>query len=392
MGDWWYYTSSMTFQQIASTIKRPDEIAERSSLKMWIQRELEPKRQDQIVAYLANQPQRFFGAIIAGIYGGDPEWLPVSVGESAGMAGQPLEDRTRESFGIIRLRGDESIFPLDGQHRVEAIKAALKTSGGEALATEEVSVIFVGHEVSEDGRKRTRRLFSTLNRYAKPVSKAEIVVLSEDDHFACVTRKLIEEYPGLAVDFVPITKEANIGSDDKRSLLNVIGLYNVVKAICIPPGTRKQRHWEHGPLNQDDMQRFEQQAREFWDAMKARVPAIADVMGSKPDADIASKYRTETGGHLLLRPFGLVTFAKAVGAVIAGGGTVKQAVQKLSRVPFELSSPPWAGLVWDPARQTIVPKKAPLVRDIMLHLAGCSLRRSVKDIEAEYKGITGRKL
>lgn len=392
VGDWWYYTSSMTFSQVATYIRRPDELGEPSSLKQWIQRRLDPKRQEQVVAYLLGQPQRFFGGIIAGIYGGDPEWYPVNVGDAPGMAGVTLEERIRDAFGIIRLRGDESIFPLDGQHRVEGIKAALLADGGKELAKEEVTVIFVGHQASDEGRKRTRRLFSTLNRYARPVSKAEIVVLSEDDHFACTTRKLIDEYPGLGIEFVPVTKEANIGSADRKSLLNVVGLYGVVKAVCVPPGVKKERHWEHGPINTKDLVQFEKYAIEFWDAMKQRVPAIAAVMASKPEEEVAGRYRVASGGHFLLRPFGMTTFASAVGLARAAGTSIRQAVAKLSKLPFELSEYPWVGLTWDPVSRTMRPKHAPLVRDVMLHLSGFKPRQEVKQVEQSYHAITQQKL
>ena len=64
------------------------------------------------------------------------------------------------------------------------------------LKREEVSVIFVSH------RNRSRRngtnatpVFTTLNRYAKPVKKSEIISLDEDDTIAIVTRKLVDEHP-----------------------------------------------------------------------------------------------------------------------------------------------------------------------------------------------------
>jgi DNA sulfur modification protein DndB len=49
------------------------------------------------------------------------------------------------------------------------------------LGEEEVIVLFVSHSRSTDGMERSRRLFTTLNRYAKPVSKMDIIALDEDD-------------------------------------------------------------------------------------------------------------------------------------------------------------------------------------------------------------------
>jgi DNA sulfur modification protein DndB len=67
MGDWWYYTTTMTFKDIAERIKRVKEIQESSSLKTWIQRELKEARTREIAEYLNSQPQRFFNSIVLGL-------------------------------------------------------------------------------------------------------------------------------------------------------------------------------------------------------------------------------------------------------------------------------------------------------------------------------------
>ena len=43
--------------------------------------------------------------------------------------------------------------------------------------------------------QRVRRLFSTLNRYAKPVSMRDIIALDEDDIIAIASRELIDNHP-----------------------------------------------------------------------------------------------------------------------------------------------------------------------------------------------------
>ena len=47
------------------------------------------------------------------------------------------------SLGILRLSGEETLFAIDGQHRVQGIKKALEENT--ELKREEVSVIFVSH-------------------------------------------------------------------------------------------------------------------------------------------------------------------------------------------------------------------------------------------------------
>ena len=47
----------------------------------------------------------------------------------------------------------------------------------------------------EEFRKRYRRLFGNLNRYAKPTDNVTNIIMDEDDAFAIVTRRLITEHP-----------------------------------------------------------------------------------------------------------------------------------------------------------------------------------------------------
>ena len=69
----------------------------------------------------------------------------------------------------MTLRGDEKLFALDGQHRLAGINRAIRD--GMSGSDDEVSVIFLGHKNTDDGLKATRRLFTTLNKTARPVSR-----------------------------------------------------------------------------------------------------------------------------------------------------------------------------------------------------------------------------
>src|ERR1019366_4366533 len=108
---------------------------------------------------------------------------------------------------IIAFDGSEKLFAVDGQHRVVGIQRAVAAK--EALGDEEVCVIFVGHSNDRVGLQRTRRLFTTLNRYAKPVNKTEIIALDEDAAVAIVTRRLLESYR-LLKDFTSIKRGKSI--------------------------------------------------------------------------------------------------------------------------------------------------------------------------------------
>jgi DNA sulfur modification protein DndB len=389
MGDWWYYTTTMTFKDIAERIKRVKEIQESSSLKTWIQRELKEARTREIAEYLNSQPQRFFNSIVLGLFDGAPDWYPISFSTGHVETGVTLEERTASAFGLIKLTGHEQIFAIDGQHRVEGIKMALGLEEGKKLSGEELTVILVVHKTDEPGRQRTRRLFTTLNQYAKPVSKGEIIALSEDDTLAIVTRRLVDEYQGLSGDFVPLYKTANIPVQDRRSLTSLISLYGVVKAISIPYGKRASSRLMRGPSDPATVSEFYIQVTEFWDAVKATFPQVAEVCSSKTEDEVAAKYRHENGGHFLFRPFCLVVFAKAVRVLMSRDFSIADSLRALSDIQMDINEDPWRHVVWNPNKRTMINKNEPLVRNLLLHLARQPLAPNEFNLEAEYKKAVG---
>ena len=133
--------------------------------------------------YLLRQPERFYGAIIVAAWGGRPVYQTVK------MEDHPLLDDDFE-FGLLKFDGRQEYFALDGQHRLKSIKDAIEKKP--ELRHEEVSVVFVTHERTEEGNVKTRRLFHTLNRYARPTTTGENIALDEDNVVSISTRMLLK--------------------------------------------------------------------------------------------------------------------------------------------------------------------------------------------------------
>lgn len=226
MGDWTYYISVMTFNEIADRISLTDEIHKNKGLKSLIQREVKD-RTKRIVEYLKTQEQRFFNALIIGIYDGNPTYQELDIEKYKNLKEEEI-DYLSKTFGILTLSGKEKLFAIDGQHRTKAIKDGIKEKEG--LHNEEITVIFLAHKNTPDGLIRTRRLFSTLNRYAKPVSKSEIIAIDEEDNCAIITRNLVEDFP-LLQGIIQFNQTRSISVSNKTAFTNIIVLYDFVTAI-----------------------------------------------------------------------------------------------------------------------------------------------------------------
>jgi DNA sulfur modification protein DndB len=229
MGDWFYYITILSFREIANRVSLADEIHKDKGLSRMIQRKVSNRTKD-IVEYLNTQDQRFFNSLILGIYGGEPHWQEIDIVENVDDFSEEELDHLNRSFGVLSLSGDEKIFAIDGQHRSKAIKDYTENSN--RLDNEEVTVIFVAHNTSEEGLIRTRRLFSTLNRYAKPVSPSEIIALDEEDNCAIITRNIVE-YFDLLKGKILFNQNRSINPNNKTAFTNIIVLYDIVKMLLI---------------------------------------------------------------------------------------------------------------------------------------------------------------
>lgn len=185
IGDWVYYIATMRFEDISIHVKRVDnELHNSTLLKEMLQRSVTDNYKN-IAHYIETQQERFFNALVLAVYDGQPKWHEVRLQYDNGEDFYDL--------GLLELIGTEKIFPIDGQHRVEGIKEVVSKSP--LYNNEQIPVIFVGHKPDNAGMQRSRRLFSTLNRYAKPVSMRDIIALDEDDVVAIASRNLIDSHP-----------------------------------------------------------------------------------------------------------------------------------------------------------------------------------------------------
>ena len=387
MGDRWYYVATMTFAEIARAVKPVDSLHTKKDLSTWIQRELRPERTAQIASYLRTQKQRFFNALVLAIYGGEPEWQSVGIEASLTIKDRPLDERQTNAFGMVYLSGKENIFAIDGQHRVEGIRLVVEQDA--TLGEEEQTVIFVAHHETDAGRERTRRLFATLNTYARPISDRETVAISQDDAFAIATRRLIDEYPGLNMRFVPLLPSPNIPPNEKACITSVVGLYQMTQFLAPPDIRRSKRKHKIGPPEGRTVEAIFDETRAFWDALKMHITPIRKVCASDPGEELAAAYRHAEGGHLLFRPVGMQAFVRAARILMDRGESANGAVGKLAKVPLDLAHEIWREVLWRPETKTMLNKYVRLALNVLLHRAGQAAEKKYA-VQSEYKRITGR--
>lgn len=388
MGDWIYYITFMKMSTIASRVSVAKEIHHNKSLNELIQREL-TNRSKQIKEYLIQQKQRFFNSLIVGVYDGHPKWHEMAI-KSITPNSAPIPPHIEQSLGLLELEGSEKLFAVDGQHRVEAIRQAVGENSD--LGDEEVAVIMVSHKNNKEGLKRTRRLFSTLNRYAKPVSSGEIIALDEDDVLAITTRQLIENHSLLSKESIILAgKTKQIPKSNKKCLTSILTLYDVLNLVLLIDK-------EHRPFrpNDEKLKEYYKKACNFWALMVKYFKPLNELSSSKNLDKIVCKYRHSNGGNMLFRPVGLLSISLAVKFAGSIGWSQEKIIKYISKMPLEISQTPWAGLLWNSTEQLMINRKRnyKIAAYLLLYMAGINLKQfkkySFERLKKEYAGALNK--
>ena len=215
IGRWTYYIVKLKIGDLAKEVQLSSDVHQNRTLDEAIQREIKESRAKQdLVVYLHDREDRFLNSIVVAALGGAPTFTQLKLAdtpENQIFSAMQID----QSFGVLTFAGGEKYYALDGQHRLAAIKTILNPTDAhvdkfardyvtegfrQAFRDEELSVIMVVQDPGPDqtGRnevlKDYRRLFSSLNRYAKPTKEHTNIIMDEDDGIAILTRRLIAEH------------------------------------------------------------------------------------------------------------------------------------------------------------------------------------------------------
>ncbi len=389
IGNWKYYVSTLTFQQVSDYVSRiDDELHKSESLNELIQRSI-TKNFISIKEYILNQPELFFNALVLAVYNDYPDWREIEFKYG--------EDETYQ-MGLLEFSNKHKIFPVDGQHRVEGIKAALKEKP--ELASQRITVIFIGHNNDPIGMQKTRRLFSTLNRYAKPVTTDDIIALDEDDSVAIVTRELLESFDLFTENRVFKSGNKGILDNDKESFTSIITLYQCNRELLkifrenrkrIEPDVNRDKKSIETYLKfrpkEREIQLFTDFCVAYWESFRDSFDVIQSFL-QKDDEQPALEFRNrDDGGNLLFRPVGLLPMVQASVEIHKRTGLqFKDIFVKMNKIDLTISNRPWRSVVWNPNEHTMIMGTTMLVKLFFLYMFGHNVikNQEINNLKSKY--------
>ena len=388
LGDIVYYSALFSFKQIAERVKRvDDELYVSTSLKDQLQRSLTENFRS-ITNYILNQKEHFFNALVLAVYDGAPLWNEIEV---------RYKDVDYYTMGFLRLNGEEKIFPVDGQHRVEGIKEALIKNP--KLEDETISVILIGHQKNQEGMERTRRIFSTLNRYAKPVSTGDIIALDEDDTVAIVTRNMLENFPLFMNDNISDEKRTKaIAEKDVKSFTSLIKLYETNKVVYkyytsfrdkskrLHTSKEIDEFLKFRP-DQTEIENFENYLTDFWMTFINEFEGMKEFVKSS-EIDAAAKFRNrDNGGLLYFRPIALPQLVISIlETCFRTNISLSDSMYAYSKLEMCISNVPWVNVLWKPDSHTMIMTNATLVHLLLMFMYNKNIlkKNELKSLKNRY--------
>ena len=373
MGDWVFYSCLMNVGELSSRVNYADEIHKNVALSDMIQRQLRSGRAAQISEYLKRQPERFFNSLVIATYGGQPNWHALSDvrNKTALDELKKLKEVTISSVGFLTFTGEEKLFALDGQHRLAGIKKAVK-EGLDSDPYDELSVIFVGHKETGKGIKRTRRLFTTLNKTARPVSKGEIIALDEDDVMAICVRRLIEQTKLFGDKRIAFVASNNMPTTNTTGLTTIGNLYDVLTILFTnaSSGLRKPTA-DLQRVRPDDtiLDRYFKFAEGYFVELGKNYKALNEFFTAGNTESVVKKYRGNHGGHVLFRPIGLEIVTRVV-ARLTKDMELEKAVKLAAKLPNDLNEEPYQRLMWEPNKKVMLNGHKVTIREVLLFMVG----------------------
>ncbi|MCI8658904.1 MAG: DGQHR domain-containing protein [Lachnospiraceae bacterium] len=354
MGNTPYYLAKMPVGQLIDNVGIAKELPEWPDMSAdeKMQREFDIRRVvEEMVPYVVEDPDRFFGSLIIDIYSGYEDIVFESVAEA--IPGLPAAYRMpMRDMGFLTLPGKERLIALDGQHRLLALRIGIKGFMGvpagvkmtpainklephPELANEEISVILVEHTDT----KKIRKIFNKINKYAKQTSRGDNIITSDDDIFAVISRRLISEGEPLApINGIELVNwKSNTLSLRSKQLTTLSALYTIADTLL------KDKKFSAKALpREDEIESAYREVSDFWGILLKNLETFQEYIWLTQNGRTISIMRDS---NLLCKPITQMALAHVARMAKSKELPWLSIVEKLNQVDWSFDNELWYNIL-----------------------------------------------
>lgn len=384
-----YFVVRMPAKELTERLTIPKEIEGWDDLTIeerW-QREINYNRvKKHIAPYLASDPDRFFGALIVDILNCDRVTF-----ESISDVVSKLPELYRtdsKDVGFLVLSGEEVLVPLDGQHRLVALRFAMtgKDNTGKEIADLEpnnevardtVTVIMVKHDSA-----RSRKIFNKVNRYAKPTSKAENLITADDDIFAVLAREVSRDF----LDSRIVNIKSNTINKSHPYFTTLGTIYDINQHLLID-----HKFSQSSLPSKAEQTLARQETRTFWEIFLKEINLFVEMLADQSESS-DERRRELRGDYLLGKPIAQYSVARAVLRLrdkrINGKKVdLKKACSRMNDLDWAVSNPTWQKVLMNGDNVVSGKTARDFAGDFIAYMAGDPLDKDeVAKLTDRYRG------
>ena len=357
MGENEYYITTMKASTLINTVGFASEMQKWPDMSVdeRMQREIKGDRViSEIVPYIINDPEWFFGSLIVDIYSG---WEAVEFQKIQEICTTNLAAYrdTLTSAGFLTLPDNKILIALDGQHRLCALSVAIRGANGipgsvkvseslknslephPEIGNADVTVIFIRHESDA----KIRKIFNKVNRYAKQTSKGDNIITSEDDMLAVITRAMFsgtEDAPLRPINNQELVNwKSNTIPLRSKMLTTAAAIYTMAEVMLEPmditPKTRR---------NEEKLEQGIRFMNDFWNRALTEVNAFKQYKQYVIDGNPLDKFRKQ---NLLLKPVTQMALAQAIRTAMDYGYQYKDLTSKINQINWNPEYYVWSNIL-----------------------------------------------
>ena len=321
MGSREYYVTTWKFGLLATSVNFAKDLPGYDSLPPaeQLQRSLNQNNIDKhIVPYLLSNEDRFFGSLIVEVYSGNPKF-------------ELFEDL--ENVGSLTMDDEMVLYALDGQHRLAAIKKAIQK---EPLLASEIQTVIL---VKKENAVKTRKLFTHVNKNAKPTTTATNILLDDEDIFSQITRD-IEQSIDLFKDCVNWKGNALSATTNKITTAKV--LYNAAKVWLDDRDLKAGSSVDDKKYN-----KLLKEVKDIWDKIIMSFEWFQKLSDGEEAKDLRGK-------SIVFKPVGQQVLIDGIQNAREKDLSLETIVSRLNKIDWTYEGPLWKSIIYNPALKTVI--------------------------------------
>jgi DNA sulfur modification protein DndB len=353
LGSTEYYIATMKASEVVNSLRIPKEMPDwgHESIEERYQREINYKRvKEQIAPYIANDPDRFFNALIVDILNSEE----VTFDPLASVAKLPsLFSSLGDNFGILTLRGKEQLVPLDGQHRLAAIRFALygrdekdqpidSFSPNPKIGDDDITLVLVKHD-----RAKARKIFNKVNRYAKATSKADNLIISEDDFVAIISRDVGNQIFKSLVNSKSNTLPETSNEVTTLSTIYEASLEYLSESTIYPQKVNTEVVPEASVQNL-----WRNEVEKMWVSLIRDIPVLKEALEDIEETGKNNRIELRQT-YIIMKPIVQAALVGAIKRLMNSGISLKTATEKAAKLDWRFQCPDWERVAVNPGDKII---------------------------------------